>query len=296
MGTSIQTVPTVGLSVKTMKHAGVSMKVRACPRHDWLWGPLPLASAGISPRWPLVLARPCGCCLAFLRAGSFGAAVRMHRVVSCRETHARGSGSAQARGLRVIAFFSRRISISSQCALAISHALTRDRARTTGQYTSVQPTLPFLLLPFPLGKLPRSIDTGSCVLSARRGIWVARHNSGASGAVTHEAAMSFSSSWTRTTCARALTLPSPAPHRHRSNASRRATPASCLAGARSLRYCERRVHPTTRSSLPQATQTWQACRDCAVTSRWHPRVTQKIVFVRARSLVACCMLLNNTLR
>ena len=27
MGTSIQTVPTVGLSVKTMKHAGVSMKV-----------------------------------------------------------------------------------------------------------------------------------------------------------------------------------------------------------------------------------------------------------------------------
>jgi GTPase SAR1 family protein len=26
MGTSIQTVPTVGLSVKTMKHAGVSMK------------------------------------------------------------------------------------------------------------------------------------------------------------------------------------------------------------------------------------------------------------------------------
>ena len=41
MGTSIQTVPTVGLSVKTMKHAGVSMKVRACPRHDWPWGPLP---------------------------------------------------------------------------------------------------------------------------------------------------------------------------------------------------------------------------------------------------------------
>jgi hypothetical protein len=31
MGTSIQTVPTVGLSVKTMKHAGVSMKVRARP-------------------------------------------------------------------------------------------------------------------------------------------------------------------------------------------------------------------------------------------------------------------------
>ena len=31
MGTYIQTVPTVGLSVKTMKHAGVSMKVRARP-------------------------------------------------------------------------------------------------------------------------------------------------------------------------------------------------------------------------------------------------------------------------
>jgi GTPase SAR1 family protein len=34
MGTSIQTVPTVGLSVKTMKHAGVSMKV-SCPQEDW---------------------------------------------------------------------------------------------------------------------------------------------------------------------------------------------------------------------------------------------------------------------
>ena len=33
MGTSIQTVPTVGLSVKTMKHAGVSMKVRALRAH-----------------------------------------------------------------------------------------------------------------------------------------------------------------------------------------------------------------------------------------------------------------------
>ena len=55
MGTSIQTVPTVGLSVKTMKHAGVSMKVRPAARP--VSAPLPQppappvpARAGLGPR------------------------------------------------------------------------------------------------------------------------------------------------------------------------------------------------------------------------------------------------------
>ena len=60
MGTSIQTVPTVGLSVKTMKHAGVSMKVRALRAHV---GP-PQTPGALSER---------SRCVADRRRGTWGA-------------------------------------------------------------------------------------------------------------------------------------------------------------------------------------------------------------------------------